>query len=232
MGRKLVGTIPKLRKICVVGGLQSDPPMQQSLPARRLVAYLVIKGHPISRPVAAAELWPDMPESTARANLRRALWRLPLGWVTSVGDELALNVESDLAEANRASNLALNGEPLTLEQIQLLSRDILPGWHDDWILLAHEAFRLLRVQALEAACRTLISKGAYALATQAAAAAFAAEPLRESAAEALIDAHLAQHNRYQAVQCFRELAKRLSLELGVDPDPCLAERLNALSSQR
>lgn len=232
MARKLGGTTPELRRICVVGGLMIDPPMQLALPARRLVAYLVVRGHPISRPVAAAELWPDMLESTARANLRRALWRLPPGWVTCIGDDLLLNAASDLAEANRASNLALNGEPLTLEQIQLLSQDILPGWHDDWILLAHEAFRLLRVQALEAACRTMIARGALALATQAAAAAFAAEPLRESAAAALIDAHLAQHNRYQAVQCFRELAKRLSLELGVDPDPCLAERLNVLSPQR
>ncbi|RDJ03875.1 AfsR/SARP family transcriptional regulator [Rhizobium grahamii] len=231
MGRKVGGSTPELRKICVVGGLVIDPPLQLSLAARRVVAYLVIKGHPVSRPVAAAELWPDVIESAARANLRRALWRLPPGWVNCVGDDLTLHVECDLAEANRASNLALNGEALTLEQIQLLSGDILPGWLDDWILLAHEGFRLLRVQALEAACRTMISKGAFALATQAGAAAFAAEPLRESAAEALIEAHLAQHNRYQAVQCFRELAKRLSLELGVDPDPSLTERLSALSLQ-
>ena len=56
------------------------------------------------------------------------------------------------------------------------------------------------------------------------ATAVAAEPLRESAAEALIDAHLAQRNRHQAVQCFRRLEQRLDEELGVEPDPALAAR--------
>jgi DNA-binding SARP family transcriptional activator len=49
--------------------------------------------------------------------------------------------------------------------------------------------------------------------------------LRESAAEAVIDAHLEQRNRYQAVQCFRSLAQRLGDELGIEPDPMLAERV-------
>ena len=77
------------------------------------------------------------------------------------------------------------------------------------VLAAHEAFRMLRVQALEAACRTMAAAGHYALATQAGIAALSAEPLRESAAEALIEAHLAQRNRYDAMQCYKALARRL-----------------------
>jgi hypothetical protein len=41
---------------------------------------------------------------------------------------------------------------------------------------------VLPVQALEATCRTMALSGQHALATQAGAAAIAAEPLRESAA--------------------------------------------------
>jgi DNA-binding SARP family transcriptional activator len=71
----------------------------------------------------------------------------------------------------------------------------------------------------------MAASGYFALATQAGAAAIAAEPLRESAAEALIMAHLAQRNRYDAAQCFRTLARRLQDELGVSPDPSLKKRL-------
>jgi DNA-binding SARP family transcriptional activator len=72
----------------------------------------------------------------------------------------------------------------------------------------------------------MTASGQLTLATQAGAAALAAEPLRESAAEALIEAHLAQRNRFEALRCFRSLAQRLESELGVEPDPALVERLS------
>jgi DNA-binding SARP family transcriptional activator len=180
----------------------------------------------------AAGLWPDVLDDVGRANLRRALWQLPRGWVHTVGDELVLEAECDLAQAHRVAVRALNGEPLTLEEITLLSSDILPGWHEEWVLPAQDAFHMLRVQALEVACRTMAAAGSHALATQAGAAAIAAEPLRESAAEALIEAHLAQRNRYEAAQCFRTLAKRLHDELGVLPDPSLTKRLVGIGLDR
>ena len=74
----------------------------------------------------------------------------------------------------------------------------------------------------------MAAMGSHALATQAGTAALAAEPLRESAAEALIDAHLAQRNRYEAARCFRGLADRLREELGVLPDPALTRRLSSI----
>lgn len=213
------------RRVAVLGGLGVYPMMRLSLPGRRLLAYLAVKRHAVSRGVGAAELWPEVPEETARANLRRGLWHLPRGWVNAVGDDLVLDAACDLAEAYAVAGRALNGESLSLEEIALLSEDLLPGWHEEWALQAQESFRLLRVQALEAACRAMASNGSHALATQAGAAAVAAEPLRESAAAALIEAHLAQRNRHEAIQCFRGLAMRLQIELGVEPDPALAERV-------
>lgn len=210
--------------VAIVGRLGVYPMVRLPLPARRILAYLVLRGR-IARGAAAADLWPDVPDETARANLRRALWHLPRDWVQTVGDELVVDAECDLPRAHQAAARALAGEPLSLEEINLLSNDILPGWNEEWVLSAQEAFRLLRVQALEAACRTMVAAGNCALATQAGAAALAAEPLRESAAFALIEAHLAQHNRYEAAQCFRALAKRLQDELGVPPDPSLIQRL-------
>ncbi|MEY9884500.1 DNA-binding SARP family transcriptional activator [Bradyrhizobium sp. USDA 328] len=213
------------RRIAIVGRLGVYPMVRLSLPGRRILAYLALRGRPLARGLASAELWPDVPDDIGRANLRRALWHLPRGWVSAVGDELVLEAESDLVHAHRVAASALHGESLTLDEITLLSNDILPGWHEEWVLPAQEAFRLLRVQALEAACRTMAVSGSHALATQAGAAAIAAEPLRESAAEALINAHLAQRNRYEAAQCFRALTRRLHDELGVAPDPSLSKRL-------
>ena len=213
------------RMVAIVGRLGVSPMVRLSLPARRILAYLALRGQPVARGRASADLWLDVPDDVGRANLRRALWHLPRGWVSTVGNELVLEAECDLAQAHSVAARALDGQPLTLDEITLLSNDILPGWHEDWVLPAHEAFRSLRVQALEAACRTMAASGSHALATQAGLAAMAAEPLRESAAEALINAHLAQRNRYEALQCFRALTQRLDYELGVSPDPSLTKRM-------
>ena len=214
--------------VAVVGRLGVYPMVRLSLPARRILAYLAIRGQPVERALAAAELWPDVPDDLARANLRRTLWQTPNDWIGAVGEEIFLDARTDLSEARRLAGDALEGAPLSLPEIALLSSDILPGWHEEWLVATQDAFRLLRVQALEAACRSMAVNGAHALATQAGAAALTAEPLRESAAEALIDAHLAQRNRYEAAQCFRSLAQRLRDELGVGPDPALTERLVAI----
>lgn len=212
----------------MIGGFGLKPLVSLSLAGRRLLAYLAIKSHAVSRAVAASELWLDVSDDCARANLRRALWHLPRGWVVSVGEDLHLDATSDLADAQAIAIRALQGESLSLQEIRLLREDLLPGWHDEWAMSAQEDFRLLRVQALEAACRTMSGAGQLALATQAGAAALAAEPLCESAADALIGAHLAQGNRFEAVQCFRALAARLEAELGVGPSDLIFERIAAL----
>jgi DNA-binding SARP family transcriptional activator len=220
------------RKVAILGRLGVYPMVRLSLSGRRILAYLAIRGEPVARSAASEALWLDPPDEVGRANLRRALWQLPRGWVSAAADQLVLEAETDLAQAHRIAARGLNGERLTFDDIVLLSNDILPGWHEEWVLPAHEAFHLLRVQALETACRTMAASGDFALATQAGAAALAAEPLRESAAEALIGAHLAQRNRYEAVQCFRSLARRLKVELGVAPDPALARRIESITLKR
>jgi DNA-binding SARP family transcriptional activator len=216
---------PTNRRIAIIGRLGVYPMLRLSLPGRRLLAYLALRRRPVARALASAQLWPDMPDEAGRANLRRALWHVPRGWIEAIGDELALDAECDLDQAHGCAARAFDGGPLALDEIALLSSDILPGWHEEWVLPVQDAFHMLRVQALEAACRSMTCAGQLGLAIQAGTAAVEAEPLRESAAEALIDAHLAQRNRYQAVQCFRSLARRLDDELGVEPDPALARRV-------
>ena len=219
----------KKRIVAIVGPLGVFPAVKLSLPARRILAYLAIRGRALPRATVSADLWPDASEEAGRTNLRRALWNTPRGWIVSVGEEIELVADTDLLVAETAAAHAMNGSPLTYEQIRLLSEDLLPNWHEEWVLPYQDRFRALRVQALEAACRTLTQRGDPSLATQAGAAALAAEPLRESAAEALIEAHLAQRNRFEAVRCYRSLANKLELELGVCPTAALTERIEQLA---
>lgn len=211
--------------IAIVGRLGIRPMVRMSLPARRLLVYLALRGREVSRQHAADDLWPDLPEETGRSNLRRSLWQTPQGWVSTLGDAILLEAECDLQQARRVAAQAIDGQGLTFDQIDLLSQDLLPGWHDEWLLGPWEEFREIRVQALEAACRTFVARGNYPLAVQAGTAALAADPLRESAAEGLIEAHLAQHNRVAALRCYDALVRRLADELGAPPAEALVARL-------
>ncbi len=47
------------------------------------------------------------------------------------------------------------------------------------------------------------------------------EPLRESAQQALIEAHLAEANYVEALRTFRGYARLIRHELGVNPSPRL-----------
>lgn len=220
------------RTISVVGRLGIYPMTKLSLPARKLLVLLAVRGGETSRQAIADDLWPDMQEEAGRASLRRSLWQVPRGWVSAVADSLKLEADCDLPEARAAAVRAIEGQPVTFDEIDILSSDILPGWHDEWVLPVHSEFRTLRVQALEAACRTLLSHGNLPLAIQAGTAALMAEPLRESAAEALIDVHLAQHNRYEALRCYDALVKRLDEELSIPPMRELTNRLAAAGLTR
>jgi DNA-binding SARP family transcriptional activator len=215
-------------QLAILGRLGVYPLVRLSLPCRRLLAYLAIRGERVTRIGTASDLWPDSPEELGRANLRRSLWQVPRGWVNAEGDELVLAAQTDISRAKGVASRALKGAMLDFDELELLAQDVLPGWNEEWVLPVAEAFHLLRVQALEAASKTLLAAGELALATRAGALALASEPLRESAAAALIEAHLAQSNRFEAVQCFRSLEKRLKVELGVAPHPALSRRVAGL----
>lgn len=213
------------RHISIVGRLGVSPLVSLTLPARRILVFLALHSDSVSRGVAAGELWPDQPEAHARANLRRALWQSPPGWVLSSADDLMIDAVVDLPVARGIAVRALDGSALTLAEIELLSVDLLPGWHEEWVVSAQETFHLLRVQALEAACLSMATAGQHALATQAGMAALTAEPLRESAAAALIRAHLLEGNRYAAARRFHDFCRVLHSELGVAPNAALVAAL-------
>jgi DNA-binding SARP family transcriptional activator len=123
--------------------------------SERLLAYLGVRGASVSRPEAAAALWPDCPDARAMSNLRSVLWRLPArpgGIVTSRAGKLALapDVVTDLAET--AGWLADRTAVVDEGSITLLQQEVLPGWPDTWLIAPREWFHQLRLRALERLC--------------------------------------------------------------------------------
>ncbi|SDB91727.1 DNA-binding transcriptional activator of the SARP family [Raineyella antarctica] len=204
----------------------------QSIPlpgvCERLLAYLAVIG-PTHRNVLCGNLWPENTEKCARASLRTALWTLTHTCpdclsVTRGSARLAPDVEVDLDRFRRLAWTLMGGDPQpaaygTGEQLlrACTGAELLPGWYDDWLDDPRERVRLLRLHALEALCASLNDRGQHGLALQVALEVARMEPLRESAAAAVIATHLRAGNAVEARRFHASFSARLWDELGVTP---------------
>ncbi|MEU7864208.1 bacterial transcriptional activator domain-containing protein [Nonomuraea sp. NPDC049141] len=121
---------------------------------------------------------------------------------------------------------------LSAEAVEMLSNHLLPGWYDDWVLPVAEEWHQLRLHALEALSALFIRAGRVADAVAAASVAAHAEPLRESACTALIEAHLAEGNQAEALRHFQLYEQSLRTELGLEPTSRLRELAAGLHATR
>jgi DNA-binding SARP family transcriptional activator len=204
---------------------------------QRLVAFLALQARPLSRSYVAEVLWPETTSVRANANLRSSLWRAQqsCGRLIGVSSQylaLGRGVVVDLHLATERAYRLLAGEPPHEEDIAPevkadLFADLLLDWYDDWVLVERERYHQLRLHALELICARLAAAGRYGEAVDAGLAVVRAEPLRESAHRALIEAYLAEGNRWEAFRQY-ELCRRLLLEeLGLEPSAALRDLLPA-----
>jgi DNA-binding SARP family transcriptional activator len=213
-------------------------PVPVPFSAQRLLAFLGLRDRPVLRSHVAGCLWPESPEVRAAANLRSALWRLghPSSRVVlAAGRYLQLSpaVEVDLRRSTAIAQQLLDPDRPLVEAdraVSILTEDVLPDWFDEWIAVAREHFRQLRLHALEALCERLMGLGRYQEAIEAGLAAVAAEPLRESAHRALIRTHLAEGNLGEAMQQYRAFRRLLRAELGLDPSPSMEALVRGMRS--
>ena len=98
--------------------------------------------------------------------------------------------------------------------------------------MERERFRQMQLHALEALSRRLVRMGLYARALDAALAAVAADPLRESAHRMVIDVHLAEGNAGEAVRQFRSLARVLHCQLGIGPSQPTVDLVAGLKARQ
>jgi DNA-binding SARP family transcriptional activator len=195
---------------------------------QRLVAYLALRSGWVRRAAAAADIWPDAEPDQARAALRSALARLGgldrARLLEKAGDLIRLHpqVAVDAREHYRGARQVIDQARLSdhgaLEA--LCERgELLPDWAEEWVVLDREQLHELRLHALETAATLLTEQGRMAEAAQAALAAVQAEPLRESAARALVRVHLAEGNWGLAITHYRAYCRVLRRELGLEPSP-------------
>lgn len=228
--------------LCLLGGpyvLRAGRRWSVPEGSKRLLAFVALHGGRVDRRQAAGTLWPRGADERAAGNLRSALWRLKgagihmleadkfvlalrYGTVTDVGelcDWAARVVEGRATPADLRA--------LTWDQE---AADILPGWYDDWVICERERIRQRLLHGLEALSRALVGVGRTGDAVEAAMNAVRVEPLRESAQQTLIEAHLAEGNYVEALRQFRGYRRLARHELGVDPSPRLIELVESRRS--
>ena len=203
--------------------------------SERLLAFLAVSRRPVPRIYVAGTLWPNVPQQLAFASLRSALWRLEQinrRVLDILPSEvfLAQGVRVDLYDAQVLARRLLNPTVPSAEldlgtaALASLSADFLPGWYDEWAIVEAEAWRQLRLHALESLASRLAAVRRFGEALDAAHAAIRAEPLRESAHATLIRIHLAEGNQSEALRDFDRYRQLLWAEIGLAPSP----RLSAL----
>jgi DNA-binding SARP family transcriptional activator len=205
--------------------------------AQRLVAFVALHERPSPRLFVAGSLWTDADEHRSNASLRSALWRVGLvasDLLTASKSHLSIapSVTVDVREAvNTARKVLDASHPARLDEIDggFLTADLLSGWYDDWIIVERERLRQLMLHALELLCLRLSCAGKHAQAIDAGIAAVEAEPLRESAHRALIQAHLGEGNFGEAARQYRACRELLKHDLNVEPSPLLRDLMRGLT---
>jgi DNA-binding SARP family transcriptional activator len=198
-----------------------------SVPANveRMLAFLALQERPQPRQHVANNLWIDIVEERAAANLRNALWRARrvLGdWLLTDGSYLALSPEVDIDLrhlTSQARRLFRPGSELDERDTDtsVMIGDLLPDWDEEWTVAERERLRQLRVHALEALCHKLCLAGRNGEAVDVGLMAVSAEPLRESAQRLLVSAHLAEGNVSEARRQYHRFRDLLWDELGIEP---------------
>jgi DNA-binding SARP family transcriptional activator len=193
---------------------------------QRLLALLAIQGA-LPRCDAAGILWGDLTQERAQGNLRTALWRARRdcpGLVSADGDIVRLSgISVDFVDVRAWAWRALRAEDPWMPAPESAAPELLPGWADSWLVETREATRLLRLYALVTCAQRLLMGGRFGEAAALASAAIGVDPLRESANRLLIEIHLRDGNRSDALRQFRryeqllrhELAPLIQVALGV-----------------
>jgi DNA-binding SARP family transcriptional activator len=203
--------------------------------SKRLLVFVALRRRAVERRYAAGALWPCNTDTRAAGNLRSALWRLKAaGLPLLAADKKTIAMSEDVLVdvhvvgewAARVIRGNASSDDLAVRLWDIDSLDLLPGWYDDWAIIERERVRQRILHALESLSRELVRLGRCAEAVETAIVAVGVEPLRETAQQALIEAHLAEGNRLEGRREYEAYRSLLHCELGTDPDP----RITALVS--
>jgi len=211
---------------------------------RALLAYLCIEAdRPHRRERLAGLLWPDLPESSARTNLRHALANLrrvlsdPAPSVAVSGGASPLQVTRQTVQFDTAEDVwidavellaKLEASPGTLtsleEAVALYRGELLEGFSlsesvlfEEWLLLQRERFGRLALDALHRLVEGCMLQGEYDRALIHAWRQVALGPLRERAHRQLMRLLAYTGRASEALSQYETCCRLLRAEVGAAP---------------
>jgi DNA-binding SARP family transcriptional activator/tetratricopeptide (TPR) repeat protein len=227
-------------RLCGPVGLEQDGlPRASALPGRQgrlLFAYLVLnRDRDCGRAELIDLLWPERPPAAADSALSALLSKLrrALGGAALAGrselrlippEPIEVDVEVAAAAAAKAE-VAIDAHDWSAAAAaarEVLAVDLqtfLPDCDGPWVAECRHELDTVRVRALEVLAEAGLRQGGRELGTaeQAARAAVAAMPFRESSHRLLMEVHEAAGNPAEALRVFEELRILLRDELGTTP---------------
>jgi len=199
-----------------------------SAKARALVVYLAITGRSQGRSALAGLLWSDLPERTARANLRLTLTKIRKALPGYLSTGTAIGLQSDrpiwvdaveLARHGTASDPALLAPAAALYTGEFLAGVSFPDApvFEDWVRGERHGFHTLTLAVLDRLVQVARDRADYPLGIETARRIVALEPHHEDAHRSLMWflAGNGQHNA--ALAQYQTCRHILVTDLGVEP---------------
>lgn len=220
----------------------------ETLKTSALLAYLVLERTPQPRHKLIGLLWGNLPEASARANLRHALWYLRSAFNAPEHPSLILTEQQtvafnpavpyslDIAEflnrLKRESELTSdathpdNRVTLLREAIDLYRGDLLEGFFvddapgfEEWLLVERERLRALAIDALHRLVAYYIGWGEYDTGLDYARRLLEMEPWLEEAHRQMMRLLALSDQRSAALAQYETCRRVLAEELNAEPSP-------------
>ena len=202
-----------------------------SRPAQSLLAYLCLNaGKAFRREMLAGMMWPEASETSARNNLRQALWRIRKslenghaggsGYLLADDISIAFNTEQPYwldAEA-LAQPVEPDADTARLAQIvAVYEGELLPGFYDDWTVLERERLQAVFERRMGQLLERLIADRDWVQTAGWADRWIALGNTPEAAYRSLMLAHAALGDLAAMNAAYRRCTETLWHDLGVEP---------------
>jgi DNA-binding SARP family transcriptional activator/tetratricopeptide (TPR) repeat protein len=187
--------------------------------ARALIGWLALHPGTHQRAYLAARLWPDVPDASARASLRTAIWAVRQAWGAAAEQVLECSRNSIGMRDGALWVDALDAAPGEETPAGLEAAELLAGIDDEWAHAAREEHRTRQLRTLQELAAAAERDGRTADAVAWARQRCALAPLDEAAHRGLLRQLVAAGDRAGAIQAARRFAEQLRRELGVSPSP-------------
>ena len=210
-----IAVLGELRLEAENGALQ--PP--RSRRARSVLGWLALHPGTHARSKLAAVFWPDVPESSARASLRSALWSLrrslgPAAEALAASSEtVGLATSSVWLDAEAFEERLRSGR--LEDALQLCRGELLADLDDDWVLAERDAHRRRRGELFGQLGALAQQSGEPEQALRWVRRRVSLDPLDEAAVRELVSLLVAAGDRTAAMVAVRDLDELLRSELGV-----------------